>query len=96
MFLRDVDLVEGDRLAPEIGLQVTQVAFELRRRAGALPRWASALSPRPMPSTARPLEIRLTDVIDVAVAAAWRVIELVTPVPRPSFCVTVAAMASAT
>ena len=43
-----------------------------------------------MPSTARPLEMRLTLVIAVAVAAAWRVTELVTPVPRPMRVVAVA------
>ena len=49
-----------------------------------------------MPSTARPFETRLTLVIAVAVAAAWRVTELVTPVPSPIRVVTAAAKASET
>ena len=49
------------------------------------------IAARPMPSTARPFETRLTLVIAVAVAAAWRVTELVTPVPRPIRVVAVAA-----
>ena len=49
-----------------------------------------------MPSTARPLLMRSTDVIAVAVAAAWRVTELVTPVPRPMRFVATAASASET
>ena len=71
-------------LAAEIGLQLPQVALELRqpgRRAAEMGQRAERRDR--CPSTARPFETRLTLVIAVAVAAAWRVTELVTLVPEP-------------
>ena len=66
------------------------------RRAGARPRCASALSPRPMPSTIRPRDTSCTERADDAVTAGCRVTGFVTDVATPSFLVVVAARARKT
>ncbi len=63
---------------------------------GFRPRWNSAVSPRPIPSTNRPRDVSCTVAAMFASAAGWRVKALVTPVAKRSRSVAAAASATPT
>ena len=63
---------------------------------GLRPRWNSAVSPRPMPSTNRPPDASCTVAATLASSAGCRVNALVTAVANRNWSVAAAAMATAT